>query len=386
MLQQSLTLGRIGTVPLRIHWSWLIVVVLITLMLNSVYVLPACAALSPCAASWVMAITMTALLNLSVVLHELGHALVALRYKLPVVGITLFAFGGMVEVRSESPGPAQELAIAIAGPAVSLLLALSAGVLWWSLERLDLLALELLALLASHVAISNAILGLFNLLPGFPMDGGRVLRAALWFFDDELMPATRTVTLIGRGMGLAMVIVGFIAAPLSGNPMLGLWLAIIGCFLIGTANSSYRQLIVHSALHGVQVDALMQRRFRTAPVTMPLDQFVTTYILGGAELGYAVVPANAEEDEPPALGLITLRQTRRLRHTEWAARQVGDVMLPQHDLPQITPQMSAIDALYHMNTLREDVIPVLDNQRLVGVLRRHDIAVFVQMRRTRKRS
>jgi len=175
-----MTVGRITAIPIKLHWSWLVVLVLVVVMLSQVY-----AGYVGGAMPWVMAVIATLLLSISVVLHELGHAVVARRYQLSVHSITLFALGGVAEIDGTSLDPIQELLIAVAGPIVSLGLAIVSGLIWWRGVWL------VPSLLALHLALTNGMMAIFNLLPGYPMDGGRILRAVLWFLTDEELPAAR---------------------------------------------------------------------------------------------------------------------------------------------------------------------------------------------------
>jgi Zn-dependent protease len=328
---------------------------------------------------------MALLIGASVLLHELGHALTARRLAVPVQSITLFAFGGMAEVEAEAPGPGAEFAIAVAGPAVSLLIALVGGLLWWADVQAEA---GLAGTLAAHLALANAIMAVFNLLPGYPMDGGRVLRATLWFLADDMLPATRVAAQVGRICGALIGIGGAALAFAARIPLLAVWAGVIGYFLHRTASASYRQVLLQTALSNVSVSDLMQRRFRTVSPDLTLDQFVSRYVLGQAETGFAVaLPDDAGEDaaEPVLLGIMTLRNIRRYTTAQWSSHLVADTMTPMEQLRSVGPQATAIDALYMLNAGPDDLLPVTDGPRLVGILRRRDVAVFVQVQMARKK-
>ncbi len=388
-MYHTLTIGRIATIPVRLHWSWLLVVGLLIATLSPIYAAGVCSGAASCTGAWGLGLLMAALFSASLLLHELGHALMARRCAVPVESITLFAFGGMAEVLAESPGPGEEFAIAVAGPAVSLLIALISAVVWWSVGHVEAalnLSLGLTGVLALHLALSNVIMMIFNLLPGYPMDGGRVLRATLWFLSDELLPATRLAALVGRAVASLIIVVGLALAAAWSMPMIAVWSAMIGFFLHSTARASYRQLLMQTALHGVRVSDLMQRRLRTASAELSLEQFVARYLLGQSESGFAVVlPEPEPEAAPQLLGLLTLQQVRRHKSSEWARLRVAEVMSPLAQLNLLAPDMPALDALYRLNKAHEELLPVAEQGRLVGMLSRRDVAIFVQVQLARKR-
>jgi Zn-dependent protease len=381
MFQHTLTIGRVATIPIRLHWSWLVVFGLLVLTMHPIYALYACGGTTPCMASLGLAAVMALLIGLSVLLHELGHALVAARLLVPVHSITLFAFGGVAELEADSPSPEAELAIAIAGPAVSLLIALSAGALWWT--QGGLAAVAPIAVLAAHLAAANTVMAIFNLLPGYPMDGGRVLRAALWFLDDDPLPATRTAAQVGRFCGWGLALGGLALALATRQPLIALWAALIGIFLHRTASSSQRQLQIQLALRGVSVGDLMQRRLRTITRDLTIEQFVARFVLGQSELGFAVVEESPDDADPRLLGMLTVSDLRRFTTSQWAASQVGEAMTPRDQVTTLSPATAALEALAVLKTAPAGLLPVTDGERLVGILRRHDVAVFVQVQLAR---
>ncbi len=383
MFSRTLTLGRVAAIPIRLHWSWLLIFGLLVAAVRPAYAAYTCVELAPCGPDVGLAALLAALIGGSVLLHELGHALVATRLLVPVQSITLFAFGGVAEVDAEAPGPGAELAIAVAGPAVSLLIAGAAGLLWWL--RGGPLFGDALTLLAAHLALANTIMALFNLLPGYPMDGGRVLRAALWFLNDELLPATRSAAQVGRACGILLGLGGLAVAVAAREPLVALWAAVVGFFLYRTATASYHQMLLQLALHGVSVADLMQRRLRTVTGILTLEQFVARYVLGQSETGFAVVEPSADPDEDPLLlGLITLRNLRRFTTAQWSERTVAEAMTPAAQVASLAPGTSAFDALYALNATPNGLLPVLEGPRLVGILRHRDMAVFVQVQLARK--
>ncbi len=384
MPPRTLTLGRIAQIPIRLHWSWLGICALLVLAVRPTYAAYTCDGAPICGPDVGLAALMGLLLGASVLLHELGHALVAARLTLPVQSITLFAFGGVAEFEGETPGPGAELAMAVAGPAVNLLIASGTGAIWWA--RGGPTAPDGLAVLMGHLALANGLLALFNLLPGYPMDGGRVLRATLWFLNDDVLPATRIAAQVGRACGIAIGLGGAALAMAARQPMVAAWSAVIAIFLYRTASASYRQLLLQTLLRGVSVGDLMQRRLRTVGRELTLEQFVARFVLGQAETGFAVAePIEGEADEQRLLGLITLRNLRRFTTAQWSQRSVAEAMTPASQVAALAPGTPAFDALYALRESPDGILPVIDGQRLVGMLRQRDLALFVQVQMARRK-
>lgn len=376
MFNRTLTIGRVATIPIRLHWSWLVIFAMLAGALQPVYSLHTCGGGS-CGAGLAMAALMATLVGGSVLLHELGHALVARRLLVPVTSITLFAFGGVAEVGAESPSPEAEFAIAVAGPAVSLLIAAGATLVWWAYAGASV------AVLAAHLAAANLIMALFNLLPGYPMDGGRVLRATLWYLSDDLLPATRLAAQVGRVCGWLLGLGGIALAFATRAPLAGLWAGLIGYFLYRTASVSYRQQLLQLALRDVRVGDLMQRRLRTVTPELTLEQFVARYVLGQAETCFAVVE-RADDEASRLLGMMTLRELRRFSTGQWTSLLVGEAMTPAERVATLAPQTTALDALEALGTSPDGVLPVVEGGLLVGLLRQRDLAVFVQVHLARR--
>jgi hypothetical protein len=228
------------------------------------------------------------------------------------------------------------------------------------------------------------MLGVFNLLPGYPMDGGRILRATLWFLNDQMLPATRQAASVGRACGILLGIGGLSVGLFAREPFLALWGVIVGIFLFRIANTSYRQALLQSALQGVTVSDLMQRRFRTLHADLTAEQFVARYLLGQSETAFAVVAPHAPEADPVLLGMMGMRNLRRVRTDAWAKHHVADLMTPLAKLPTLTPDLTMFDALPLIGQFLDDPIPVVDGPHLVGLLRRRDVALFVQVQLSRK--
>jgi Zn-dependent protease/CBS domain-containing protein len=367
MLRRTMTVGSIAGIHIRFHWSWLVVLVLIVGMLSQVYT-----SYANRPVAWVMAVSAVLLLCASVVLHELGHALVARRYRLPVIGITLFALGGVTEIADDRPEPVRELLIAVTGPAISLILALICGLVWWGGST------HPSGVVALHLALTNSMMAIFNLLPGYPLDGGRVLRAVIWFLTDAELPAARVAAVIGRACGWLVVFAGAVYTIGVGDIINGTWIALIGYFLTRSAAIGYRQLVLQRILSDISVADLMQRAYRAVAPELPLDQFVGRYILGQTDQGFPVLQRPDVDAPQPLLGMITLRNLRRFQLSEWAFTHVGEAMTPVHRVSALAPGMPAGEAFRALMESGEEQLPVIDGNALLGVLRRRDLFRYIE--------
>lgn len=322
---------------------------------------------------WRMAIGATVLLALSVVLHELGHALAARRYRLTVRSITLFGLGGIAETNDEADDPIHELLIAFAGPLMNLLVAFLGAAGWFLLDRYDL------RILALHLAIANLLLLVFNLLPGYPMDGGRVLRAVLWFLTDEELYAARAALTVGRVSGFILVAIGVLYAFAYNDPLIGIWVALLGYFVNRAAADSYGQLLLRHTLNGLFVSDMMQRIYRAVSPELRLDQFVGRYVLGQTDHGFPVLPEPVGERPQPLLGMMTLRNLRRFGLHQWTRTSVREAMTPAHRLPVLAPTTPARDAFQALIESGEEQLPVIENDALLGMLYRRDVVRRIQL-------
>jgi len=350
--------GQVSGIPIRIHASWLLLVLIGISTLQPLFAQQTAGSGLP------LAVTTTLLLVLSILLHEVGHALMASRLGLRVTSISLFLTGGLTEIEGDVATPGQEFKIALVGPAASLLFALlAAGAAWWTLGEYRTLW--------AMLAFANGLLALFNLLPCYPLDGGRALRAMLWFLHDDLLEGTRVATAIGRGLGAALLLLGVVVL-ITAQPLTGLFIIALGWMLGRSALMSYVQTALHYTLNSVSVGELMSRSYRTVSPQLTLDLFVGQYVLGQAEQGFPVVQAER------LLGVITVRNLRRFSMQQWRQIQVGEAMTPTSALPTLRPEDKAHVAYHALIGRRLEQLPVTDGENLLGMIRHHDVLSFVQ--------
>lgn len=338
---------------------------------------------------WLTALAAALVFFVSILLHELAHAVVGRHYGAEIRGITLFIFGGLAHMDREPRGWRAELLMALAGPAASIVI----GVVCIALAgfALDPSALDAddpartlsrlgpAATLLAWVGPVNLVLAAFNLVPGFPLDGGRALRAVLWGVTGDLRLATRQASRLGQGFAWVLIICGIAMAlglrvPVFGSGLVpGLWIALIGWFLNNAALMGYRQLIVRDALDHVPVSRLMDRDVRTVPPNLRLDRLVDDELLRGPQRCFPVV------DDGRLLGLVCLQDIRGVPRDDWPATAVEGVMTPRPDLDAVTPDTDAAEALERLTRRDVDQLPVMDGEAFRGLLRREGILRWLSL-------
>jgi Zn-dependent protease/CBS domain-containing protein len=309
-----------------------------------------------------MALAATVLFFVSLLAHELGHALRARREGMEIEGITLWLFGGVAKFKGMFPSAGAEFRIAIAGPLVSL----GIGVAFVLIAGLAGLPGSVDGVVA-WLGYINLILLVFNLIPALPLDGGRVLRAALWYFKREFVWATRVAADVGRGFGY-FFIAGGLALFIFQGIFTGAWLAFIGWFLLHAATAEARYVLTEQALGDLRVADLMTRDPVTIDARLTLGEFMDDVAWARRYTTYPVV------DDGDLLGLLAFRSVAQVPRAEWDVRLVRDCLIPKEQVPEIAPATTAIQALTDLNQADVNRALVLDGGRLVGLLSITDLA------------
>jgi len=380
MLLPNWRIGRALGIPIHVHASWFVVFFFVTWSLATGYLPETLPGLSA-PRYWGMGGIAALLLFLSVLLHELGHSYVALRYQIPIRQITLFIFGGMAHMGKEPPSPLAEFLIAMAGPLVSLIL--GAGCLGGAMAVESLFArsgLQGLVVLWSLLGMVNVQLGLFNLVPGFPLDGGRVLRAGLWAWNKDFNRATSQAALVGIGFGVALGLIGAVLMVGAWSGALGHslatnggWLIFIGAFLFSAALTSRRQAALRTPLASVTVRQVMVHRVVTLLPDMSVQEAVNQYFVAHGFGGFPVC------EEEQVLGLVTVRDVQALPAALWPSRRVREIMCPALPAFCIPPDSSVMEARERMIQGGWDRLVVMENEKIVGLITRSAIAHFLQL-------
>jgi Zn-dependent protease len=327
------------------------------------------------------------LLFLSVLLHELGHSYVALRYRIPIDRITLFIFGGVAHMRKEAPTPRAEFLIAVAGPAVSFMLgAVCLGFVALAEPIQQQRGLRGLVILSTLLGAVNVQLGLFNLIPGFPLDGGRVLRAGLWAWGKDFYRATKQASIIGLGFGIVFVLLGF--AMLAGSVMGGApasmasngsWIVLIGAFLFAAALASRRQAALRQSLAAVPVRNLMVTTVVSIPSQCTIEEAVNQYFQPYGYGGFPVL------DDGRLVGLITVHEIQAVSSAVWPWRQVGQVMRPVSSSLIVEPDAPVIHVMEQMAREGWDRLVVMQDGHVIGLVTQSAVVHFLQLRMSAKR-
>ncbi len=364
---RGVTLGRIAGIRIRVDWTWLIIFILVTWSLAIGYyplIIPGFSA----ALYWGLGAASSLLLFGAVLGHELAHSLVARSQGLPVESITLFVFGGVSEIQEEPRTAGNEFRLAIVGPVTSLII----GAIFYGIYLTTIPARTPLAALAQYLGIINIALGAFNLVPGFPLDGGRVLRSILWGISGNLRRATRIATWVGQGFAFLLIFAG-IALLFSGAFLSGIWLAFIGWFLNNAATSSYREVVIRQTLEGVPVRSLMATDVDRLPPDLTIEQVIHDHILRGRQHAYPVTT------DGELVGLICLHDIRNVPAERRATETVAGAMTPYERLATIAPDEDLSRAVNALGRRGVDQLPVIDRPRhLVGLVRRQDIINYLQ--------
>jgi len=357
MIGQSVKLTTIRGIDVGVHYSWFIIFFLITFSLTTRF-----ASEHPhwtLAEHYAVGIATSLLFFASILLHELAHSFVALAKGIPVRSITLFVFGGVAQIGREPDRPLTEFQIAIAGPVASALLSVG----FWVIAYLGGEQFERLAALAGWLSSINLMLAVFNLVPGFPLDGGRIFRAALWHMTGSLTRATRIAAGSGQAIGYAFIFFGIWTA-FTGNWFSGLWLAFIGWFLMNAAQESVVQVSVRSALTGLLAEDVMSRDCPAVAGRMSLVELVQEYILKTGRRCFIVTDGRRLE------GLVTLHQIKAVPQERWPQVLVAEAMTPAAQVRTVPPGKPVLDVLRILEGEDINQVPVVDGDRLVGMITR----------------
>jgi Zn-dependent protease len=365
MNRSSISLGRIFGIPIGVDYSWFLIFALLTWSLATSY-FPAEFTNWPVAEYWIVGAVTVILMFGSVLLHELGHSIVALRYKIPVRSITLFIFGGVAQIGAEPPSALAEFWIAIAGPVTSFALALFFGLLQSIVGSFA----PLLAI-AKYLAYINGALGLFNLIPGFPLDGGRVFRAILWGTTHSLRRATLIAANVGRFIAYIFIFFG-VWQVFMGNLGNGLWIAFIGWFLESAASSQIHQQTIHDLLAGHHVADAMRRDYISILPDTTLEELINRHILGSGQRSLVV-----KQDER-VVGLLTLHNVKAIPSSAWSTTTANQVMIPVATMKWVRPEAELSDALGEMDRDGVNQLPVMSGDQILGMLGRDDVISFLR--------
>ncbi len=359
-------IGRILGIPILVNWSWLVVFALITIMFAGQF-----SSDHPhwtTAEQWSLGALTSLLFFGSVLFHELGHSRVAQHYKIPVLSITLFIFGGVAQIARDCEGPIEEFNVAIAGPVASALLA---G-LFYGISRL-FAAESAISMTAYWLFFMNGMLAVFNLVPGFPLDGGRILRAIAWARMKDYNRATHLASRSGQVIAYLLILAGIVVAIKTGYWLSGLWWVLIGWFLLTEAQRGHAQVAVRRALEGLRAADVMSAELPTIDRSLSLEDYLGEVLRTGRRCH--LVLGNNE-----LVGLITPRNAGAAPRDEWAHTSIQAVMQPRDRIEWAQADESALRILERMRLKDVNQMPVLQDQQIVGMVSREGMLRVIQTR------
>ena len=371
-MRSQIKLGRIGGINIGLHYSWLIIALLIAFSLSSHF--HAVAPRWSLGLVWAAAIITSVLFFVTLLLHELAHSLLAKSRGLRVRAITLFALGGVSQIESEAPNAKSEFWIAIVGPLTSFVIGficvgIARGFGWT--PAADEPQAPVMAVLV-WLGYINFALGAFNMIPGYPLDGGRVLRAIAWWITKNPERATRAAALVGQGIAFFFILVGLYRF-FAGANFGGLWIAFIGWFLLDAARGSYVQVGMIAGLKGHQVGELMEKNCANVPGYLSVRDFVEEYLLRSGQRCFVVM------QDSHAAGIATADDARSVSRDRWTQTSLQGIMRPLSRMVTVSPEMPVVKALELMGREKVNELAVVSNGNLEGVFTRVQVMRFLQM-------
>jgi Zn-dependent protease/CBS domain-containing protein len=373
MNQGSLKIARIAGIDIQIHWSWFAIFALLIWSLATGFFKDVGGDDWSEGERWVAAVVTTLMFFLSVLLHELSHSIVAKRLGMTVSSITLFLFGGVSALTQEPESAKDEFRIAIVGPLTSFLLATILGIIF-AVFLYEGEESSVPGAVSGYLAFINLAVGIFNMLPGYPLDGGRVLRSALWAKSRNVLTATRRAATAGTYIAFGLFALGGLSILLGGFVQ-GVWFIIIGWFLRNSSEQAYQQVLLKNTLEGSKVGDVLNRAYVSAPPDMSVQQLVTEHILGQGQRCVPIVVAG------DLLGLVSMTNIRAIPADQWQTTSVFRAMTTRERLLIVSPDDSVTTALEMMATHNVHQLPVIDSSRtFIGFITRADVLRLISVR------
>jgi Zn-dependent protease/predicted transcriptional regulator len=365
MNKNSISIGKIFGIPVRVDYSWFLVMILFTWTFATGYY-PAEFPNWSTVEYWAVGAVTAVLLFGCVLLHELGHSWVSIRYKIPVRSITLYIFGGISQISSEPTSAMSEFWITIAGPLVSFALA---GI--FALLTIPAAGFAPLLAMVKYLAYINLILGVFNLLPGFPLDGGGVLMAVVWGITHNRHRAILIASTVGNFMAYLFIFFG-VYLIFGGDVLDGIWIAFIGWFVLTASSGQVQQERMKGELAGHKASEAMNRNYTAIQSDTTLQYLVDDHILGGSRRSFVV------EEAGKVVGLLTLHHLQNIPKDQWSTTTAAQAMIPVSQMKQISPDSELWDAIEEMDRDGVNQLPVMIDGQIQGMLTREDVIDYLR--------
>ena len=365
-MNSSLRVMTIKGIPVEINISWLLIFFLFSLSLAKAYFPETVTGLSS-GSYWLAGLSTALLFFISVLVHELGHSLVALKRGIPIKKITLFIFGGIAQMEKEPTNPKTELLITAAGPLTSLLIALLFALLYFYLFTPGFIISEAIY----FIARLNLVMALFNLVPAFPLDGGRIFRALVWMINKNMLKATKIAVNLGSALAFLGIGYGFLMILFQGN-LGGVWLIILGWIISQAGQSGYSQLVFKETFAGIKVSELMSKDPQSVSLDDTLEELAECFL----HYKYGAFPVVYGSTTH---GLVTLQNMKGVSRDKWPQTKVSTILTPLKSTMVIGPGEDAAEIMLKMAAQNKGRALVMDNGDLVGILSRTDMMRFIQM-------
>lgn len=368
-MKSSINIGRIFGIQFRLHWTWFAIFLLVTVSF-SWQLFPAAYPDWGQFLYWSIGIATSLLFFASVLAHELAHSLVGRANDIPVKSITLFIFGGIAHMTKEATKASAEFKMAAAGPACSLAIGGIFALVWFLTQDIA----EPLSAMAFYLAQINALLAVFNLIPGFPLDGGRLFRSLMWRFSGNYQRSTLIATRVGQGIAYSFILGGILMVVLLQEWLGGLWLVFIGWFLQNAASTSYRQTKWRETLRGLTASQVMTSEYTEVPPSISLGELVREYVL---PRGYSFFIVGGEGG---AKGILSLYNIKSVPQSKWDTTRVGEIMLSLDQLKPARPEDDVLSLVERMEANELNQIPVVAEGRIIGLITRDNLIRFIRAR------
>ncbi len=368
-MRNTFNLGKLFGIQFRLHYTWFIIFAFITVSF-SWQIFPGVYPGRAQSLYWFMGIVTSLLFFASLLAHELAHSLVGRVNNIPIKSITLFIFGGVAQMTREAKSAGAELKMAVAGPACSLVIAGLFYLVYFFTRN----SIVPVAIVAFQLAYINAALAAFNLIPGFPLDGGRVFRSILWRVTDNYRRSTRIATWVGQGVGYLFIVGGILIIFILHDWFSGLWLAFIGWFLENAASASYRQAQWREGLHRFTASEVMTSDCPVVPPSATVNQLVQGYAFTTGHRCFLVA------EEGKLMGILTLHNIKTVSQPNWGVTQAEEIMTPVDKLKVAYPDQDALSILEQMDESDMNQMPVVSEGRVIGLIAHDNLIRFLRVR------
>lgn len=374
MLKRNIKLFKIFGIEVGLNWSWFLIFILVIFSLST-QVFPGWYPQFSLLTNIILGFITAIFFFTSVLIHELSHSVVANLRGVTIKKINLFMFGGVAQMSKPPQTAVQEFLMAIAGPLASFVLSIFFGIFWFGLRLTNFKFLPIIAFFG-YLSLINLSLGIFNLLPGFPMDGGRILRSILWYLTEDLLSSTRIASILGQIIGYGMAAFGFLSIFIYQLQSFGgIWFIVLGLFLQNLAKTSYKQEIIRSSLETIFVRDVMRRDVQTINPDITINDLVKNWFMIYSHKIFPVL------ENGKIIETITTEDVKIIPKDRWLTTKVKEVLRPVKDTQLIDSNVNVIDAISKMNDKQLDYLLVTDQNKFLGIIYKNDIMRYVKLKR-----